>query len=328
MKFVRVLRLPSGGNRLRLLLALLPVILISTAARSQKAIKDSSAECLANWKTGEEKIYSIVHTKSTRQSGQEPSAVRFSYEVHVKVVDSTASEYTIQWVYHLTPEMKEELMKQPDPLPIFDGMQVIYTISEVGAYKELFNWEEVRDNYLHMLESSLSQNPSNPPNQDSASKAAILQAKKLFQSKEMVEGALIKEILVYHHPYGYSFSTKDLRVETELSNPFGGRPLPAIQSFRITKLDPQHDRFTLAIRQNIEKGRSKPIFDEVIKKRNIKNEGELKKLLAEMASFEINDSTEYIFIQSSGWISHLLYFRKATQGGITQTDAFTIDLKN
>lgn len=288
---------------------LLPALLLSFTVHSQgtsrdpreskkaKEPKDSSAGCIAYWKMGETKTYSIVHDKSTTQPGHSPTIVRFAYEAQVSVVDSSAKFYTIKWVYHLTPEMRQELMKQPEPLPIFEGMQMIFTISDVGTFVELFNWEEVRDNYIQMLESSLPENP------DSAAKAAVSHARSFFRSKEMVEGALIKEIQLYHLPFGYSFSTKEVREGTKLTNPFGGGPIPAIQSYRITQLDPQQDLFTLVIRQYTDKVGAKGIFD-------------------------INDFTEYRIIPSSGWIRHISYKRTAVNGGITQTDGYTIDLKN
>ena len=93
---------------------------------------------------------------------------------------------------------------------------------------------------------------------------------------------------------------------------YGGSPLPAAQSYQITAIDGQQDLFTLVIRQYLDKAGL--------------NKSHQKK--QQLASLDISDYSEYQFIQSTGWIKHLLYKRKIASAAYTQTESFTIDLKD
>ena len=64
--------------------------------------------------------------------------------------------------------------------------------------------------------------------------------------------------------------------------------------------------------------RLKKITD--VRQRQIKKE--------QLTSLELSDYSEYRVIRYTGWIRHLYYKRAAVGGGVTQSDAYTIDMKN
>jgi hypothetical protein len=198
-------------------------VILSFLGHSQ----DSTASCISNWKLGDTKIYSIVHEKNTARSAGKNSTFKLAYEALVTVIDSTAKSYTIKWVFHL-PKQTTISPALSDSLPVYNGMSMIIRITSVGGFIELLNWEEVRDIYIRMLELSL------PKKMDSTALATLQASENLFHTREMVESSLIQEIQLFHVPYGYKFSTIGATGKTEIANPFGGEPIPAVQTSKVT----------------------------------------------------------------------------------------------
>jgi hypothetical protein len=259
-------------------------LMISCTGYSQSAGKDSSASCIAYWKAGEEKTYTIIHEKITNTPDKNESVIRFAYQVRVSVIDATANDYTIKWVFQLPDSARIKHPEMADSLPVYNGLQMLFRISEMGTFIELLNWEEVRDAYISMGAG-----------------------KSLYTSRKLVEAGLIREIQLFHMPYGYKFTTKEMVANTRLPNPFGGDPFPAHQIYRVTELNPLWDQFTL-------------VFQLKLDKSNMKS-----KMGAE--TYDMEDYTEYHFIQSTGWISSLFYKRTTSTGGLVQSDAYTIQLE-
>jgi hypothetical protein len=290
-------------------------------AFSQNADKDSSANTIAYWKKGEHKVLSIVHSKETFSQGKLKSTFSIGYNADILVLDSTASGYTLQWTFSLPEKTIKENPSVVGSLPVYEGMKMVFKTSQVGAFLELSNWQEVKDAYIKMMEISL------PEKLDSAAQAAIDKSKELFNSKEMVEASLIREIQIFHSNYGYKFTKSEIKAETELANPFADEPLPAIQTFRISELNPGQDYFKLIIEQEIDKKGATKFFENFLKKMKFDNstiESETKKMLS---SFEIKDHSEYQFILSTGWLRKIDFTRSAKNAETNQIDSYFMKME-
>lgn len=273
---------------------------LSLSVWSQKpSSEDSSASCITYWRKGNIHTYTILHEKQAPLPDRPDNIMRFSYEAKVSVLDGSDSDYTVKWVFHIPPGANGGPL---DSLPFFEGMQVIFRISNTGGFLELINWEEVRDIYSKIMNFPKDQ----------------------FDTKEKVEASLIREIQLFHQPYGYKFTTTKISSGTQLSNPFGGSPLPAIQTYQITDFDPIE--FTLVIQQNIDKAGLNSTLDARVKKIPDARQRQIKK--EQLTSLELNDYSQYRIVRYTGWIRHLFYKRAAIGGGITQSDAYTIDMKD
>jgi hypothetical protein len=302
-------------------LAILLLAITTISAFSQGYNNDSSASCVAYWKKGQNKKLSIFHIKESYEQGKLKSTFNFEYEADVVVVDVSASGYTMQWTFHLPELVKQANPALADSLPVFEGMKMIYKTSETGAFTELVNWQEVKDAYIKMMEISL------PKNLDSAGRAAVNQSKELFNSREMVETSLIREIQLFHVPYGSRFSKTETKVESQLPNPFAEESLPAILTYRISEINPKQDYFKLIIDQKIDPKGAEKLFESLFRRMNIANDTaiiEAKKLLEKI---EISDNSEYQFILSTGWLRKLSQRRTVKNAGMAQMDAYLIELK-
>lgn len=279
-----------------LTLAFIVFVAIARAqsARSTDAQQDSTVNCVTYWDRGEIKTYSIVHDKITTLPGGKPQPFHFAYEARVTVVDQTEKDYTIQWKLHIPQSLRGRRPGLVDSLPIFEGMQLIYKISDVGAFQELVNWEEVRDDYSRLMVLSL------PPGIDSAG-SALEETRAMFKSRGMVEATLTRELQLFHTPFGYSFSTAPVNIPTSMTTPFSRTPLAANQIFEVTDISAKNDEYTLLIRQSVDKQKAP-------------------------RSLELEDLSEYRFNKTTGWLQQLSYKRTAIYGETSQSDSFTITL--
>lgn len=292
-------------------------LLLSLPALCQLPMTDSSASCVAYWKKGATKTLYINHNKTT--GGHQD--VDFFYEAAVTVLDSTATGYTLQWIFHLPESVKQAKPGLADSLPVFEGLKMIYTTTGTGMFTTLSNWETVRDAYVKMMEYSL------PKKLDSTAIAAIEKAKAMYGTREIVESALIREIQLYHFPFGYEFSTQQVSANTQLPNPFSATPIPAVQTIQIKAINQKAGDFKLAITLAIDKSAARTVFEAIVNKMGMDKDKVVAEAKQMLDSFEITDYSEYLITPSTGWIKRIDYKRTVNYAGKTQTDSYTIGIK-
>jgi len=283
---------------------------------------DTSVNCISHWKRGETRVYTITHEKNTIDPNKKSPPFKFTYEAWITVIDSTVKTYTIQWVFHLPAGATLLQPALADTAIVYNGMKMIFRTTNMGEFVELVNWEEVRDAYARQMELSL------PQKKDSMASAALESAKRMFNSREMVEASMIKEIQLFHFPYGYKFTTTQVSAYTTLPNPLGGDPYPAIQTYQVHGLHPGKDTFTLIYNMRIDKVNTRNMLEAILKKMDIKGEQEKQAMKEKYDSFDLQDSSQYNLFRSSGWIRSLNYKRNVVMTGNSQYDIYTITLKD
>jgi len=282
---------------------------------------DSTISCLANWKKGEEKIIIISRKKESYNLGKLTSTFNFSYEAHVSVLDSAKDGYTIKWVFHLPAILKALNPELAVSMPVYEGLKMIFATTNSGSFKELLNWEEVRDAYVAMMELSL------PKDMSDSTKEAVNNSINLFNSREMTESALIKEIQLYHSPYGGIFTTKGIFGVTSISSPFGGEEFPARVTLKLTENNPSLKYYKANFTQEIDTVNAKTMFDTLLKKMNIPSDSADIKLSDLISSIEIKDQNEYTITKSTGWIEKLYHKRIAAVAEMKQVEELTFTIK-
>lgn len=296
-------------------------ILLSSQLLAQEVIPDSSINCIAFWKNGESKTYLITRIKEKLEFGQIKSKTDLSYEVQISVIDSTDSSYTIQWISFLNSSINQPSgasMTSPS-LPI--GMKILFTTSETGAFKSLQNWKDIRDFYVKMLELSL------PKTIDSAGRAAVDKSLLLFSTKETAESMLIKEVQLFHSPYGYEYSLDEVIMPAQVPTPLSKEPLPSIMRFRAYEPRQGDDHFSLTIEQDIDKAGAEKLIKDLLGQRNPKDQS-LQETMDLITRFEIKDSSHYQILSASGWLKKVYHKRSVITGEIVQIDSCAIELKD
>jgi len=153
------------------------------------------------------------------------------------------------------------------------------------------------------------------------------QVKAMFQSKESIEAVLIREIQLYHTPYGTEYTLSGETIETALANITEGPPFPAKITLKIDEVDKKKDICRVNIKQAVDKGKAGPIIADMLKKLsqsgNI-DDAEMKKQINNM---EITDVNEFTYFISTGWLSQVYFQRKSSVGIMTQVERYEINEK-
>jgi hypothetical protein len=303
----------------------LTTFLFTITTFSQKVfLKDSTASCIAKWNKGDTKTFYILHNKESYEAGKPKENNPFGYLAYLTVLDKNSAGYTMQWRMELPDQLKKLNPHLADSLPVFNGLKIIYKTDEMGGFSELVNWQEVRDAYIGMADLSV------PKGENTTMDSIMDRVKSMFSTQKMVENAFIQDIQIYHGPYGYTYSTRGTRVQTQLPSPFGNDPLPAVTSTRITELRPKLDYFKLSNIQEIDQAATAKLLNDVFKKMGLTDDKripmeELKKV---MANFSIFIKTEYRISPSKGWVSKVAYQKTGKSEQNSQSETYVIEMKD
>ena len=221
---------------------------LCSAAFGQVARVSPGPACVARWKKGETKTFSILQTRHIQETGRPPSLFRLLYEARVTVLDSAAAGYTLQWVFHLPPEFRQAYPLSGDSLPVYEGLKMIYRTDPQGVFAELLNWQEVREAYLKLVRLSL-------PGGSGDSSQRVFTG-QVFATRQAVESNLIKEIRLYHLPYGQRWAATQTNSQesSELPDPWSDTPLSAIRHWKIMDFLPADPYFTLTVIEEADSG--------------------------------------------------------------------------
>lgn len=303
---------------------LFPVLLLSCImgtlfTQAQNRTTDTSATCIAYWNNKAVKLYQIRHSKERiTATGIKSGAA--TYEAQIRITDSAATGYTMEWVFkNFKAEGSADEMTRSLGAAI-EGMTIQYTIDDGGSFNELLNWEAVRDFAIGNVEKAI-----NMITENTEYKIALNQVKKIFQSKENIETLLIKEVKLFHTPFGVEYGKKGSTSAALLPNVTGGEPFPAAIHVKLKELNMAKDYAAVSVDQLIDKKKAAPIMAALLKKlagNKTVSEEEIRK---EIDGLEISDLNTYKYALSDGWIISVLYKRTARIGTNGQTETYEIN---
>lgn len=290
--------------------------------KSQNKFSDTASTSVAYWKRGEVKSYLITHNKQKSIEGKLQPESNLSYVANITILDSTKDGYKIQWIFNLTDEFKAENPYLDGLLPAFEGMKLLYLTTETGVFKELLNWQEVRDSYIKMFEFGIEDKA------DSSFQENIRKTKDLFNSKEMVEATLINEIRMFHSPFGYEYSTQEKRSKIDIPNPFGSdEPLSGLEISKILQINSKDDYFNLSTKQLVDTIAIRQLFVSMFQKMDLPKEDLDKEINNVISSTRIDDAYEYLISIKSGWINKLNYSKSVHILNSQQSESYVFELK-
>ncbi len=286
---------------------------------AQNRVTDTSATCIAFWKNGEHRVLQITRGKEKYDSAKLKSKTSVTYEAHIKIIDSTVNSFTIEWVYKnfRSSDVNEQSLVGVNT--IMEGLKILYKTDDVGSFSELLNWKEVRDFAFSTIEQAISSKQENNTITD-----ALNQVKAMFQSKENIEAVLIREIQLYHSPYGVEYGIMGEIIETELPNITGGAPFPAKITKKLNELNLKNDYCNVSLNQTIDKEKAGPIIVDLLKRLagSSRKDAEVNK--KDIDGMEISDTNEFVYSISSGWLSRIFYKRTANISDTKQIETYEI----
>jgi hypothetical protein len=208
------------------------IFLISSNLFSQVSIKDSTVQVIGYWSKYDKQSYDVTYEKYKVKNKDTISRELMKYEVDVKIIDSTANSYTIEWFYkNYSIDTENELVRKLTS--IANDISVKIKTDEYGAFVEVIDWEEVRD-YLEKVTEKLKVELKDVPNY----KEIIANVMSIYSTKESVEANAIKDALQFYKFHGVKYKLgEELTGKLETSNNFGGKPFETDVQYSLDEIN-------------------------------------------------------------------------------------------
>ena len=208
------------------------IFLISSNLFSQISIKDSTVQVIGYWSKYDKQSYDVTYEKYKVKNKDTISRELMKYEVDVKIIDSTANSYTIEWFYkNYSIDTENELVRKLTS--IANDVSVKIKTDEYGAFIEVVDWEEVRD-YLEKITEKLKVELKDVPNY----KEIIANVMSIYSTKESVEANAIKDALQFYKFHGVKYKLgEELTGKLETSNNFGGKPFETDVQYSLDEIN-------------------------------------------------------------------------------------------
>ena len=276
---------------------------------AQNIPTDTSAPVVAYWRPGDKKTVSITRTVEKSRAGQRVSFAVNTCEALITVKDSAKEGYTLEWKYTQLGKSEKILQFVPELHNLLKNLVIVYKTDDVGNFDRLLNYDEVRK----MVDVSFASFTKMANDSSAAFRSAVKEMAAIFQSRESIEQLVLKDISLFHTPYGIEYTSRKQEQEVELVNFLGGDPWPAVQSFQLTSLKPGEDLAGITISQTIHEEKAAAILKAFIS-RIAERSGKQIKPGEFPSSISIKDHHEFDIRLSSGWV------KRAYQQRMVQTD--------
>ncbi len=204
-------------------------------------IADSTVQVVAYWDKGEKQDYIITKSRTKAENGNTISTDSVRYDVELTVADSTATSYTMQWIYKkVYSDNINPIVNQVNKS--VEGLKILYKTDELGAFDSVLNWEEI-DQYMKKQYDMLRIFAKSSPEIMNA----INKAQAIFSNKSILEASGIKEIKQFHNFYGGAFKVNEVIADLlETASPFSDKPIMADVSVLLTDIDAENDFYVMA----------------------------------------------------------------------------------
>jgi hypothetical protein len=295
-------------------------ILLSLGLYAQNTYSDSSVTCVAYWKKNDVRTFTIAKYEEKKLDQSRSEVKLIAYDVTIRVLDSTKEGYKLEWKQGNVRIKGMDSVGNVLAGKLLSGVKFIYSTDDVGSFKALLNWQEVRDFYVNMLKMQFSKDRA-----DSISRAMIENMISNLSTKESVEAIMIKEVQLLYNPYGVEFPKRAVSAETELPNMLGGQPFPAILTFSMASLDVKNNMATVLLTQQVDKQKGKSILLDLLQK--MSRGASLSDINSTIEKVEITDKISLTFHLATGWQSKVEYVRIVDLGKGYQKTQYIIEEK-
>ncbi|MBW7840072.1 MAG: hypothetical protein H3C36_10655 [Chitinophagaceae bacterium] len=291
----------------------------SVNATAQINVEDSSAQAVTYWNKGEVQTY-IITNERMRFKGTDTSELESgTYEVTLKVLDSTENSYTLQWVSNVVGTRADDVLRQK-LLEISGNVRIVYKTDEMGAFMEVVNWEELRDRIDKAIDVLAGMNGDTKGN-------PIAEAvRKLYSTKEAIESVVIKDIQQLHMFFGVKYLLNNpVEMELKVPNIIGSEPFDARLVVELKDIYPEDALFVLTALQQVDEAQlENSVFDYM--SMIAKETGGALPVREELKGLK-NEVFTVSSIHDSGWVLYSEQTSTISLGAITKIEKRTIRLK-
>lgn len=217
-----------------------------TSVFSQINESDSSVRTIAYWDLGESYSYKMVLENFDVVGHDTLGRMVTSYMVDMLILDSTETSYDVRWTYRdmdfemdqedsVVRVLTEKLMK------LTGGSVVEFRTDELGAFKEVTNWEQIRDYYL-AAEDSMKVFFGNVP----AINEVVSNMMKVYLSKSSIETISIKDIHQFLNFHGGEYRLNEpIHTTMDFPTVTGQGRLDALVTVELERIYPEDDDYLI-----------------------------------------------------------------------------------
>ncbi|WP_162427080.1 hypothetical protein [Pontibacter pudoricolor] len=303
----------------QLLLLALPFF-ASFTAFAQINLEDSTVQVIGYWDKNETQTYIITNEKY-RVSGTDTTQREFvTYEVDITITDSTANSYTIEWLYrNINPGTDNPFARKL--AGISENMKVIIKTNEMGAFKEVVNWKEIRDE-IKKTTGLLRKEFKHIPQIDEV----VAKVESMFSTKEAIQAQAIKDVQQFYTYHGGNYALgEEVNGNLPITNLLGGKPFNSEVTILLDEINAEDNNAILRMWQTID---SKELTDVTYAflKQNAVKAGTPFPARDKFPTLQNNTTTD-ARIHGSGWIIFSRETKEVTTEGALAFEERIIEIK-
>lgn len=294
--------------------------LISFISFGQISLEDSTVQVIGYWDKNETQTYIITNEKYRVTDTDTTKREFVTYEVDITVKDSTANSYTIEWLYrHVDLDTENPFSRKL--AGISNNLKVLIKTDELGAVKEIVNWEQIRDE-IKKSTAALRKEFKHIPQID----LVVDKVEATFSSKEAIEALAVKDINQFYTFHGAKYDLgQEINGQLPVPNTLGEEPFTADVTILLDEINAEDDNYILRMWQTID--------SEVLTEATYTH---LKKIAgANAANFPTredfpalqNEITTAARIHGSGWVIYSRETKEVTADGALAFEERVIEIK-
>ncbi len=277
-------------------------------------------QVIGYWDLNEKQTYEVTKEKYRVQHADTTQRELVKYEVDITIVDSTASSYTIEWVYrHIDQDSENEFEKKL--AGISNNRKVIIKTSEMGAFQEVVNWQELRDE-IKGATGVVRKEFKHIPKID----LVIDKVEAMFLTKEAIESMAIKDIQQFYSFHGAVYTLgEEVSGQLQVPNNYGGEPFNSDASLILDELNVEDNNGVIWMWQTID---SKALTDATYSflKESATAAGNKFPERKDFPSVQ-SKTTTAARIHGSGWLVYSRETKEVTADGALAFEERTIEIK-
>lgn len=284
-------------------------LLFSRAGLAQEQLlTDSTVTVVGNWKKGDKARFLIVKTKTQSQGRLSRVTDSLGAYAEISVLEADSGRFIMQWK-SIPP--KNAPAAQDAASRFLDNLEFKYTVLQTGEYAGLLNADEIKDAAYRMIDKTVKERNIKDPKFSA-------EMKKMFSSKENIEAAVMRDVLVYHTLYGGEYTLKKKISEPSLlPNVLGGDPLPAILTAELTGINRLKNTCTIKINHVLDPAKINAAMADwrkkYVKSRNTKT-----------PSISVNDNITVTLDLVNGWFNEINNVRNVVVNGVKVVERVTV----
>jgi hypothetical protein len=305
---------------MKLILSFALTLFIICNSYSQINLHDSTVQVIGYWNNHEKQSYVVTHEKVKLNEMDTLSTEFFKYTVEVTIVDSTENSYTIDWYYH-DYELQTDNPIMEKILSITEDMTIKIKTNEMGAFKEIVNWKQIRD-YIYKATGLLKQETVSIPNMDKW----IGQIENMYFSKEAIEASAINEIQQFYTYHGGRYKlNEEINTGMKVMNQYGGEPFDTDVTLWLDEINEMDNTSVLRMHQSVDPNQlTKATYHYLVfLSETLKIPGPKWEDIPPLS----NEAWTASRIHGSGWPIYSVETRNVSAEGIVNTEETIIEIQ-